>query len=97
MLRRRKDYILNGKAIIQLPARTVEVVKCDFDPEEHSFYTALEKKMSTEVDKLMNAGEAQKNYTSIIVMLLRLRQGTSSTIYHVVWQADIGYWLHYSM
>ena len=75
MLRRKKDHQLNGKAILQLPERTVKVVECNFDPEEHSFYMALENKMSTEVDKLMNAGEAQKNFTSILVMLLRLRQG----------------------
>jgi SNF2 family DNA or RNA helicase len=76
MLRRRKDHMLNGKPILELPERTVEVVQCEFDPEEYAFYMALESKMSTEVDKLMNAGEAQKNYTNIIVMLLRLRQGT---------------------
>jgi SNF2 family DNA or RNA helicase len=75
MLRRRKDHMLNGKPILQLPERTVNVVQCNFDTEEHAFYMALENKMSTEVDKLMTAGEAQKNYTNIIVMLLRLRQG----------------------
>ena|ERR1700729_2878414 len=78
MLRRRKDHILNGKPILQLPERTVNVVQCEFDPEEYAFYMALESKMSTEVDKLMNAGEAQKNYTHVLVMLLKLRQGTVS-------------------
>lgn len=73
--------MLNGKPILELPERTVKVVQCEFDPEEYAFYMALESKMSTEVDKLMNAGEAQKNYTSIIVMLLRLRQGA---LYFVV-------------
>ena len=77
MLRRKKDHVLNGKPILQLPKRTVEVVQCDFDPEEYSFYMALENKMSTEVDKLMNAEKAQNNYTHVLVMLLRLRQGTS--------------------
>jgi SNF2 family DNA or RNA helicase len=76
MLRRKKDHVLNGKPILQLPERIVEVVQCDFDPEEYSFYMALESKMSTEVDKLMNAGKAQNNYTHVLVMLLRLRQGT---------------------
>lgn len=80
MLRRRKDDQLNGKAILQLPERTVKIVQCDFDSEEHSFYMALESKLSTEVDKLMNAGEAQKNFHHILVMLLRLRQGTPTII-----------------
>lgn len=75
MLRRKKDHMLNGKAILELPERTVNIEKCEFDADELSFYKALESKMSTEVDKLMNAGQAQKNYTNIIVMLLRLRQG----------------------
>lgn len=69
--------MLNGKTIIQLPERTVEIVQCVFDPEELSFYQTLENKMSKEVDKLMNAGDAQKNYTNILTMLLRLRQGAS--------------------
>ena len=68
--------MLNGKLIIQLPERTVEVVQCVFDSEERAFYKSLEQKMSTEVEKLMNAGQAQKNYTNILTMLLRLRQGT---------------------
>lgn len=76
MLRRKKDHQLNGKAILHLPERTIKVEACKFDSEEHSFYMALENKMSTEVDKLMNAGQAQKNLTHILVMLLRLRQGT---------------------
>jgi SNF2 family DNA or RNA helicase len=87
MLRRKKDHILNGKPILQLPDRTVNVVKCDFDPEEYAFYMALESKMSTEVDKLMNAGEAQKNYTNILVMLLRLRQGNIPTRF-IICQTD---------
>lgn len=80
MLRRRKDHMLNGKVIIELPARTVQVVECVFDAEERSFYQSLEQKMSNEVEKLMNAGQAQKNYTNILTMLLRLRQGMSLVI-----------------
>ncbi|EGO26624.1 hypothetical protein SERLADRAFT_447781 [Serpula lacrymans var. lacrymans S7.9] len=74
MLRRRKDHVLNGKAILQLPARKVEIVACEFDKDEKAFYSALENKMSTELDKLVQADMATKSYTHVLLMLLRLRQ-----------------------
>ncbi|KAF7982840.1 hypothetical protein HWV62_25802 [Athelia sp. TMB] len=90
MLRRRKDHMLNGKLIIQLPERTVEVVQCVFDSEERAFYKSLEQKMSTEVEKLMNAGQAQKNYTNILTMLLRLRQACNHpSLVNKDYKADI--------
>ena len=67
--------MLNRKPILELPEWIVEVMQCEFNPEEYAFYVAPESKMSTEVDKLMNVGEARMNYTNIIVMMLRLRQG----------------------
>lgn len=76
MLRRRKDHILNGKPIITLPERIVSVVKCEFDEDEKEFYNGLEMRMKTEVDKLVELGEVKKSYTSVLTMLLRLRQGT---------------------
>ena len=76
MLRRRKDHILNGKPIITLPERIVSVVKCEFDEDEKEFYNGLEMRMKTEVDKLVKLGEVKKSYTSVLTMLLRLRQGT---------------------
>lgn len=76
MLRRRKDHILNGKPVISLPARTVNIVKCEFDEDEREFYKGLEGKMKTEVDRLVELGTVEKSYTSVLTMLLRLRQGT---------------------
>ena len=75
MLRRIKDHILNGKPIITLPARNLSVVQPKFDPEEHAFYKTLSERMSTELDKLVQANEASKNYTHVLLMVLRLRQG----------------------
>lgn len=75
MLRRRKDHVLNGKPIISLPERNVHIVKCDFDAEEREFYKGLEAKMKNEVDKLVELGAVEKSYTSVLTMLLRLRQG----------------------
>ena len=76
MLRRQKDQILNGKALIELPKRTINVVSCDFDPSEHSFYDALESKMESVIEKLMASSKGKSSYISVLVLLLRLRQGT---------------------
>ena len=75
MLRRIKDHILNGKPIITLSARNFSVVQRKFDPDEHAFYKTLSERMTTELDKLVQANEASKNYTHVLLMLLRLRQG----------------------
>jgi len=77
MLRRRKTDLLNGKPLIVLPGRSVQVVPCEFDDAERQFYTALESKIEEEVAKYMKKGDVMKNYTSVLVLLLRLRQGTS--------------------
>jgi SNF2 family DNA or RNA helicase len=77
MLRRTKNHVLNGKPIITLPARNVSVVQCKFDSDEHTFYKTLSQRMTTELDKLVQANEASKNYTHVLLMLLRLRQGGS--------------------
>ena len=75
MLRRIKDHILNGKPIITLPARNLSVVQRKFDPDEHAFYKTLSQQITTELDKLVQANEASKNYTHVLLMLLRLGQG----------------------
>jgi SNF2 family DNA or RNA helicase len=77
MLRRQKDQILNGQPLIILPARTVEIVECEFDTSETAFYRNLENKMEDTVHKLMHQEKAA-NYTSVLLLLLRLRQGTFS-------------------
>ncbi|KAG2749716.1 hypothetical protein P692DRAFT_20833145 [Suillus brevipes Sb2] len=74
MLRRTKDFVLNGKPIITLPARHLTVVQCKFDSDEQAFYSTLSQRMTNELDKLVQANEASKNYTHVLLMLLRLRQ-----------------------
>jgi SNF2 family DNA or RNA helicase len=76
MLRRTKDQTLNGERLIDLPARTVNIVSCDFDPAEKAFYDALEKKMGTVLEKLMSSSKnGNSAYISVLLLLLRLRQG----------------------
>ncbi|KAK7460971.1 hypothetical protein VKT23_008899 [Stygiomarasmius scandens] len=77
MLRRRKDDKLNGKVLIELPQRNLNIVSCDFSPSEQQFYDDLEAKMGTVRDQLMAEAErAGKNtsYMAMLLLLLRLRQ-----------------------
>ncbi|RSH87961.1 uncharacterized protein EHS24_000484 [Apiotrichum porosum] len=74
MLRRTKDATINGKPILNLPERRVEVVECTFDAEERQFYDALEQRTALTFNKFLRNGSAMSNYTSVLSMLLRLRQ-----------------------
>ncbi|KAJ9122037.1 hypothetical protein QFC24_004264 [Naganishia onofrii] len=51
MLRRTKDATIDGKPILNLPARKVEIVQCFFDPAERDFYDAFEKKQELTFNK----------------------------------------------
>lgn len=75
MLRRLKTDVINGKAIVDLPPKTVEVVACEFDEQERAFYETIEDKVKATFNKIENAGEVMSNYVIILVLLLRLRQG----------------------
>lgn len=52
MLRRAKDATLDGKPILVLPGRKVEVVSCAFDADERAFYDALEQKSALTFNKV---------------------------------------------
>ncbi|KAH0578535.1 hypothetical protein H2248_003684 [Termitomyces sp. 'cryptogamus'] len=78
MLRRQKDQTLNGKALLDLPKRTVSVVSCEFDSSEKAFYAGLENKMESVIKKLMRNG--QNNYISVLLLLLRLRQACNHPV-----------------
>jgi SNF2 family DNA or RNA helicase len=73
MLRRRKDHVINGKPILNLPARKIKIVPCDFSTSERAFYDAVNAKVAASLDKIM--GSDNRSYTSILLLLLRLRQG----------------------
>ncbi|KAI0267408.1 SNF2 family N-terminal domain-containing protein [Gloeopeniophorella convolvens] len=74
MLRRRKTDVLNGKPLIELPERHLSIIPCEFDKVEREFYLALENKIEEAMAKFVRSGEVMKNYTNVMVLLLRLRQ-----------------------
>lgn len=65
MLRRLKTAEVNGKKILNLPARTVTVVKCLFDDDEWTFYKALAERTALRMSKVRFAhsqGSVNKSY-----------------------------------
>jgi SNF2 family DNA or RNA helicase len=78
MLRRRKTDMVNGKPLIELPERHLSIVPCDFDEDERQFYFALENKIDEAMKKFVKNNEVMKNYTNVMLLLLRLRQGEST-------------------
>ncbi|KAF9184250.1 hypothetical protein BGZ50_003812 [Haplosporangium sp. Z 11] len=73
-LRRTKTSQVDGKPILQLPDRNVEKVPTPFSIEERAFYTALEHRTKERFNAYVKAGTVMKNYSNILVLLLRLRQ-----------------------
>lgn len=77
MLRRSKDDTVNGKTILDLPPKIIEVVHCDFSPDERRFYRTLEAKMAGELERLTKT-EDNRSYMHMLTLLLRMRQGSLS-------------------
>ncbi|KZT54103.1 hypothetical protein CALCODRAFT_473944 [Calocera cornea HHB12733] len=74
MLRRTKNDQVNGQPLLKLPSREVKVVKCEFDNDELEFYAALQARTTLTFNKFLKRGDVMKNYTSVLVLLLRMRQ-----------------------
>lgn len=74
MLRRMKTSKLDGKPLLNLPPKTEETSHAVFSEDERSFYNQLESKTQITFNKYQRAGTVGKNYTNILVLLLRLRQ-----------------------
>jgi SNF2 family DNA or RNA helicase len=74
MLRRMKSSMLDGKPIIQLPPKDIQVVHVVLNEDELGFYKDLEQHSQVQINKYLRAGTVGKNYTNILVLLLRLRQ-----------------------
>jgi SNF2 family DNA or RNA helicase len=74
LLRRTKTSLIDGKPIINLPPKTEEIQHVVFSEDECAFYNALESKTQLHFNRYMRAGTVRKNYSNILVLLLRLRQ-----------------------
>ncbi|KFX97368.1 hypothetical protein V490_02828 [Pseudogymnoascus sp. VKM F-3557] len=74
LLRRTKQSKIDGKPILVLPEKTEMVSNAIFNEDEQEYYTSLERKTQLQFNKYLKAGTIGKNYSNILVLLLRLRQ-----------------------
>ncbi|KAK6977040.1 SNF2 family DNA-dependent ATPase [Favolaschia claudopus] len=74
LLRRTKNSTLEGKPILQLKLKHVEIVKLKFTDEEREIYESYEKRSKISLSRFIRAGTLVKNHTAVLVMILRLRQ-----------------------
>ncbi|KIJ63774.1 hypothetical protein HYDPIDRAFT_155277 [Hydnomerulius pinastri MD-312] len=74
LLRRKKDSLLDGKKLIELPVKHIEMEKLEFSQEEREIYLMVEAKSQARFNRFLRAGTVLKNYHQVLVMLLRLRQ-----------------------
>lgn len=74
MLRRKKDSMLDGQKLIELPTKHVEMEKLEFSKEELEIYQMVEARSQAKFNRFLRAGTVLKNYHQVLVMLLRLRQ-----------------------
>ncbi|KAL4073393.1 SNF2 family N-terminal domain-containing protein [Scleroderma citrinum] len=74
LLRRKKDSLLDGKRLIELPLKTVTLKKLAFSQEEREIYQMVEARSQAKFNRFLRTGTVLKNYHQVLVMLLRLRQ-----------------------
>lgn len=74
LLRRTKDSKIDGKPILQLPRRISEKVHAVFSEDELELYSSLEARTQLQFNRYLEAGTVGRNYSNILVLLLRLRQ-----------------------
>ncbi|KAI9451415.1 SNF2 family N-terminal domain-containing protein [Lactarius psammicola] len=74
LLRRTKDSKLEGKPLLTLPPKTVELETLQFSPEERQIYDDFEKQAKVRVNKFIREGTIIQNHSAVLVMILRLRQ-----------------------
>ncbi|KLT46105.1 hypothetical protein CC85DRAFT_310121 [Cutaneotrichosporon oleaginosum] len=77
MLRRNKETELNGKRILELPPKTVNLAYQEFELDERAIYAAIEQRARVKVTKYLKAGTVLKNYHVVLVLLTRLRQAVN--------------------
>ncbi|KAH8554892.1 SNF2 family N-terminal domain-containing protein [Umbelopsis sp. PMI_123] len=73
-LRRTKDGTIDGKPLLVLPARRVHITHVEFSEDERNFYDYVSAKVQAKFSKYLDSGTVMKHYSSVLVMILRLRQ-----------------------
>lgn len=74
LLRRTKKSKIDGAPILSLPERTTNTQHAVFSNDEMEFYRALETRTQLQFNRYLKAGTVGRNYSNVLVLLLRLRQ-----------------------
>ncbi len=75
LLRRTKTQTNDaGARIIELPPRTINIVRLKFTQEEQALYVSLFSKARDRIESLLHSGSVLEHYAHVLLMLLRLRQ-----------------------
>ncbi|EGO02949.1 hypothetical protein SERLA73DRAFT_103014 [Serpula lacrymans var. lacrymans S7.3] len=74
LLRRTKNSEIEGKPILQLPPKDIELVTLEFSKDEREVYDSFEKKSKIQVNRFIKARTLLKNHAFVLVLILRLRQ-----------------------
>ncbi|KAK0204021.1 SNF2 family N-terminal domain-containing protein [Desarmillaria ectypa] len=74
VLRRMKNTMLDGKRLIDLPEKETTLTKLEFTIEEREIYRMVEARSQATFNRYLRAGTVLKNYSQVLVLLLRLRQ-----------------------
>ncbi|KAH3675427.1 hypothetical protein WICMUC_002716 [Wickerhamomyces mucosus] len=74
LLRRTKNMKKNGKALVELPSKEVNIERIKFSPKEQNLYNWFLAQAESSVKAGIKRGDILKSYTTILVHILRLRQ-----------------------
>ncbi|GAN10077.1 ATP-dependent DNA helicase [Mucor ambiguus] len=73
-LRRSKKALIDGRPILNLPERNIHMTHIDFSPDERVHYDFVNQRAQARFNKYLKQGVVMKKYSSVLVLLLRLRQ-----------------------
>ncbi|KAJ2912392.1 hypothetical protein MD484_g8028, partial [Candolleomyces efflorescens] len=73
-IRRTKESMLDGKKLVDLPEKKIEMTALEFTKEEADIYKMVEARSQATFNRYLRAGTVLKNYHQVLVLLLRLRQ-----------------------
>lgn len=90
LLRRSKHDRIDGKPVIVLPPRNIEMVECEFSEDEKAFYASVEKNVMMSLKSFSLDGGNLPDMMNLLLLLLRLRQACSHPSL-CQWSKNAGY------
>lgn len=63
-----------GNDLVGLPPKTLQTCYVELSVEEREYYDQIEGKVKSAIQEFINDGSLVRNYSTVLGMLLRLRQ-----------------------